>query len=138
MQHVTNLSRLSLPVLHDEDSTEVVHCQIKRPKLFDGGRGVCPAYADAVYLGEALDNYLFRDGNTTEPHGSLVEELKLRLGEVIPRSGIKSLWQWKIDAGWLKDQSESLYGLDPAEDVDESNWLEKGHFREPRGGPRIF
>ena len=25
-----------------------------------------------------------------------------------------------------------LYGLDPAEDVDESNWLGKGHFRQPR------
>ena len=154
---VTNLSQLSLPSLHEEDPTEVAYCQIRKPKegfrfydndndddkdnvsdgnAFDndtGPEGICPAYADALYLGEALDKILFRDKNSTEHHGDLIMKLKMRLTEVMPRSEKKTRTQWLNQLGWSMDRDESLYGLDPAEDVDESNWLEKGHYREPRG-----
>ena len=94
---------------------------------------IWPAYADALYLGEALDKILFRDEDSTEPHGDLIKKLEMRLTEVMPRSETRTEEQWRNQMGWFTDRSESLYGLDPAEDVDESNWLEKGHFREPRG-----
>ena len=154
---VTNLSQLSLPSLHEEDPTEVAYCQIRKPKegfrfydndndddkdnvsdgnAFDndtGPEGICPAYADALYLGEALDKILFRDKNSTEPHGDLIKKLEMRLTEVMPRSVTERPgWQSQYRFEGLRS-SESLYGLDPAEDVDESNWLEKGHLREPRG-----
>ena len=52
------------------------------------------------------------------------------LQEVKERSPRMVFDDWAIDNGFKVQKKEFIYTLDPSEDVDESNWREKGWFRK--------
>ncbi|KAL8754190.1 MAG: hypothetical protein Q9184_005190 [Pyrenodesmia sp. 2 TL-2023] len=94
--------------------------------------GFCPSSEDSIYLGEALDNILLWD--ETSPHSldSLTKVFEARRAEVHERSRLQNFRAWSYDNGWrVGDSRLKDHTLDPAEEVDESNWMEKGHFKKP-------
>lgn len=52
------------------------------------------------------------------------------LQEVGQRSPRIKLVDWKMENGLRYKREDLIYTLDPSEDVDESNWREKGWFRK--------
>ncbi|KAL9001673.1 MAG: hypothetical protein Q9188_005356 [Gyalolechia gomerana] len=104
-----------------------------------GEEGPCPSSEDSVYLGEAFDDVLFCDETSSSSldatsSSSLDATTKVfaaRLAEVQKRSPIKNFVTWELEAGWSVDWDRlTERTLDPAEDVDESNWMERGHFEK--------
>ena len=98
---------------------------------FSNPLGWCLSGEDSVYLGKTLHSILFWDQTSPTSITSLTEELDLQLGAVCQRDPKLSYKDWEESAGWRIRQPLSLCVLDPAEDVDRSNWLERGHFRPP-------
>ena len=93
---------------------------------------------DAAYLGQAYEKVLFPEDNTDAPAQS-VETFASRLKEVIPRCeemDSPGFWRWGYEMGFQIDLPENALVLDPSEDVDESNWKERGHFRTVTDNPR--
>lgn len=96
-----------------------------------------PNVEDMVYLGQAYEKVLFLEDYTDVPAQSL-ETFSSRLKEVMPRCEKVSETQWEYEMGLRIRLPKNALVLDPSEDVDASNWLERGHFgtvaRTPRHG----
>ena len=93
---------------------------------------------DAAYLGQAYEKVLLPEDNTDARARSL-ETFASRLKEVIPRCeemDNSQLARWEREIGLRLDPPENVLSLDPSEDVDESNWKERGHFRTVTDNPR--
>lgn len=118
-----------------EDLTQVVFYTDPDAKKGYGIKqtGWRPNDVDSVYLGQALENSLALDQDSLHAtRDDMVPELKRRMAEVSFRSRKSTVEEWQLSAGWRFEYGPSIYTLDPNEDVDESNWIEKGHFRIPR------
>lgn len=95
--------------------------------------GWCPNDEDSIYLGQALETILALDQDSLQAtRDDMVPELKRRMAEVSLRSRKSTVEEWEVSAGWRFEYGPSIYTLDPNEDIDDSNWMEKGHFRVPR------
>ena len=82
---------------------------------------------ESINLGAALDRLLFNK-NSDISRACLVAEFESRLSNVC-RDDRYSEWDdWALGAGW--STRDALCDLDPAEDVDETNWLQRGYFRQ--------
>ena len=90
---------------------------------------------DAVYLGQAYEKVLFPEDYNDAPAQSL-ETFTSRLEEVVPRCEKVDINQWEYEVGWRIVLPENTLTLDPSEDVDESNWKERGWFRTATTNPR--
>ena len=142
MRTVANLSvSFSRPTIPTDDTTTEVVFYVK--EKYDRPREIySPNSEDRIYLGQALERIWFRDETSTESLSSLLEELETQLEEVAQRSKksttrhqYPSILRRKLGA-----EKRALHGLDPTEDVDESNWFRTGHFRPreksvPEGHP---
>lgn len=96
-----------------------------------GKEGPCPSGEDSVYLGEAFDDVLLCDERSSSSLDATTKAFEARLAEVRKRSPTKNRWTRLLEAGWWADWSRlTERTLDPAEDVDESNWMEKGHYKK--------
>ena len=95
---------------------------------YKGREYSCSDVKDAVYLGQAYQKVLFPEDYTDAPAQSL-EIFTSRLKEVIPRCEKVSRPQWEYEMDLTIDPPENALTLDPSEDVDESNWKERGYFR---------
>lgn len=95
--------------------------------------GWCPKDEDSVGLGRGLENILALGQNSSEDTvAHMAQELESRVKEVCSYSTKSTLRAWAIAAGWRPEHGPSMLTLDPSEDVDDSNWMEKGHYRVPR------
>ena len=94
-----------------------------------------PNVNDTIYLGQAYEKILFPEDYTDAPAQSL-ETVCSRLKEVIPRCEEIDVVQWEYEVGIRIDRPKNALRLDPSEDVDESNWKERGHFRTVATTPR--
>ena len=83
-----------------------------------------------------VDRFLSYDPASNLSLDTLKNDLECQLRDVSQRSLVCSYSSWVYEAGWVIKKRRSQYGLDPTEDVDASNWLEKGYFR--RSAKRIF
>ena len=93
---------------------------------------------DAAYLGQAYEKVLLVEDNTDAP-GQSLETFASRLEEVISRCeemDVSQLRRWELEMGFGIDLPENTLVLDPSEDVDESNWKERGYFRTVTDNPR--
>ncbi|KAL8855295.1 MAG: hypothetical protein Q9178_008059 [Gyalolechia marmorata] len=91
-----------------------------------------PSSEDSIYLGEALDDILLWDETSPSSLDSLTKVFEARRAEVHERSRLRSLRNWSSDNGWYVYKKYLVeHRLDPAEEVDESNWMEKGYFKKP-------
>lgn len=120
-------------VLRQEEIVKVVFYFSENPDFPHFGPsiyGVCPSNDDSIYLGQALNSILFQADAFISPNSLRIEELKTLLWDVVERSHRRNFKDWEYGAGWKIDRSRlSSRPLDPTEDVDESNWMEKGHFK---------
>ncbi|KAI4184965.1 MAG: hypothetical protein L6R41_004400, partial [Letrouitia leprolyta] len=86
---------------------------------------------DSWYLGEAIDEILFWDESSSSSRDVLLEAFNARLAEVRERNSGNNYTERSHGAGWMiKKNRLSERNLDPSEDVDESNWTERGHFKK--------
>lgn len=120
----------------DQDSTEPTEL----PESIDPesawrrrrGRGVLLSTEDSEYVGSAMESWWSWDDTSSVTKHDMMDEIERRLTEVSQR-GERSWDGWaQRKNGSIIDNVPSLYTLDPTEDVDDSTWLEKGHFREPK------
>lgn len=86
-----------------------------------------PTLEDSIYLGEAFEEHLyaadFRD------HGSSTQIFRSRIEETRPRCKKVEREQWERQMGLRVDLPLDALTLDPSEDVNETNWRERGWFR---------
>ncbi|KAL8722593.1 MAG: hypothetical protein Q9225_000949 [Loekoesia sp. 1 TL-2023] len=120
-------------VLRQEDLTKVVfyfHDHHDDPNPRSGIHGVCPSSDDSIHLGQALYGILLKTYASKSSEIALSKELETLLWKLPTRGAWRNFRDWKYEAGWLIDSSRlSSRPLNPTEDVDESNWMEKGHFK---------
>ena len=98
--------------------------------LLDRRTGGCvrPGLEDSIHLGKAYEKVLFTEDfeeNPSESRNNFLSCLK----EVLPRCESVDHWQAERDIGYGMDIPPNFMVLDPSEDVDETNWREKGWFR---------
>ena len=117
--------RLSTPV-----KVMVLHTECGK---YEGCLRLTPE--DAVYLGQAYEKCFLQEDN---PDGCArsFEIFASRLKEVIPRCEEVHPAQWQYEVGRRVDPLDNALTLDPSEDVDESNWRERGYFRTETTNPR--
>ncbi|KAL8937887.1 MAG: hypothetical protein Q9216_004193 [Gyalolechia sp. 2 TL-2023] len=90
-----------------------------------------PSNEDSIYLGEALDDVLFWDETSSLSLDAVQQVFEERLAEVRNRSARKDIGVWVLETGWWVGTDRlTKRTLDPSEDVDESNWTERGHFKK--------
>lgn len=89
---------------------------------------------DSVDLGQGYEKVLIPEDYTDNSAQSF-ETFISRLKEVIPRCEDIDRVHWQYEVGVKIDLPENALTLDPSEDVDESNWKERGHFRTATGNP---
>ncbi|KAL9023859.1 MAG: hypothetical protein Q9196_006926, partial [Gyalolechia fulgens] len=95
----------------------------------------CPSSDDSVYLGEALDEMFLWDETSPLSIDEIAEVYEARLREVRKRSPRADYYTWMRENGWIISRNRLAEPtLDPAEDVDGSNWMEKGHFKKRKDG----
>lgn len=91
-----------------------------------GAEGImCPNHQDSVYLGKAYEKVLFPEDYPDEPAHTLKDYLT-RVQEVLPRCEKGDIVTWEYQIGLRVDLPENALTLDPSEDIDETNWQEKG------------
>ncbi|KAL8942534.1 MAG: hypothetical protein Q9211_001345 [Gyalolechia sp. 1 TL-2023] len=124
--HMASDPQRSHLILDEKDVTKVVSLQISEPT-----KRSCPSSKDSVYLGEALDEILFWDETSPSSLAEIREVFEARLVEVRKRSPRRDYFTWMHENDWRVDSSRlTARTLDPSEDVDGSNWMERGHFKE--------
>lgn len=81
---------------------------------------------DSLYLGQAYEKVLFFEDYPDTPLRTLMNEFLARVQEVFPRCKEANTYEWIRQMGLRGEPSDGALTPDPAEDIDESNWLEKG------------
>ncbi|KAL8846978.1 MAG: hypothetical protein Q9221_007964 [Calogaya cf. arnoldii] len=124
------ISGQSCPFPEEQDIPEVIltlDLNYKRETF-----GFRPSSEDSMYLGEALNDILMWDKTSSSSLDSLAKVSEARRAEVHKRSQRLIYQKWVADVGYKVDESLlTEHTLDPAEEVDGSNWREKGHFKKP-------
>jgi len=90
---VADLIFFSLPLIHEENITEVLFCfwdEMNENENEFEMQGVRPTGKDPIYLGQAVDRILLWDETSPTPMCSLMEELDSRLKEVRQMGNISS------------------------------------------------
>lgn len=87
---------------------------------------LCPNPGDSLYLGQAFEKALFFEDHEDTTLQTLSNELVTRLREVFPRCEKVKQVAWMCERGFYGDFDPETLTPDPAEDIDESNWVEKG------------
>ena len=88
-----------------------------------------PNHEDSILLGKAYEKVLFRE-DYAEDRSKKYDDLRSCLEEVLPRCETVAWEQWERDLGLHVDLPPNAMVLDPSEDVDQTNWREKGWFRK--------
>ena len=88
-----------------------------------------PNVEDSIHLGQAYEKVLFPEDYAEDPAKSRNDFISC-LDEVIPRCDFVEWSQWARDIGYGVELPEDAMVLDPSEDVDETNWRERGWFRK--------
>ncbi|KAL8792905.1 MAG: hypothetical protein Q9195_004482 [Heterodermia aff. obscurata] len=101
----------------------------------DPGTCLRPTPEDSIYLGQAYEKVLFPEDYTDAPAQSL-ETFVSRVKAVFPRCKKVDEPQWEYEKGLLIDLPDNTLTLDPSEDVNETNWQERGWFRTTTRNPR--
>lgn len=92
---------------------------------------MCPNFEDSIYLGQAGEKVLFSDSRSDmEALQVSIKELSARVKEVFPRCERVDRKELEYKMGLRIDLDKDAPTLDPSEDVDESNWRERGYFRK--------
>ena len=85
---------------------------------------------ESILLGQKLEDMWSTDA---DPSVSKSEALKIfgkKLQEVSGRSASMDINDWAVKNELKFKEKDLIYTFDPFEDVDESNWREKGWFRK--------
>lgn len=91
-----------------------------------------PIHEDSLYIGEPCEKLLFREEYPNISIETLQAEFFARLEEVSQRSVIIYCQDRERRTGAFVDLDYDAPVLDPSEEIDESNWREKGLFRYAR------
>ena len=135
---MSNLTKLkynhSQTVLDKGDPTKVLFYleeNDNQSPISENPKGVCPSSEDSVYLGQAVNDILFgRDTASTSSINASKGALESLLVEVGKRSPTMGIREWEYKAGWrIHKWRLTSCPLDPTEEIDESNWMEKGYFK---------
>ena len=95
-----------------------------------GGDSMRPNLEDSIRLGKAYEKVLFQEDYAEGPVKSRDDFISC-LEEVFPRCESVRWQQGHRDIGYSMDLPPNAMVLDPSEDVNETNWQEKGWFRTP-------
>ena len=109
----------SRPSITHEGPTKVIFCPYSKGWVIND--------KESIELGAVLDRLLFYDENLDISTESLLTEFESRLSNVCRKTPTSDLHRWALEAGWAIE--DALCALDPAEDIDETNWLQRGYFR---------
>lgn len=106
----------------------LIDIDLQGPDISLQGAAFLPAREDSIYLGEACEEYLFA---AEHDHGSIpiTQNFCSRIEETLPRCTPVDRLQWERQMGLRADYFPDVLNLDPSEDVDETNWRERGWFR---------
>ena len=100
-----------------------------RPPIY---AAVHPSGEDSVYLGQALDDIIMWDESSFSSLDSLKKEFEARRADVHKHTACRQRLDYDIIiSSRFEDSFLTEHTLDPAEEVDGSNWREKGHFKKP-------
>lgn len=91
--------------------------------------GIALTYEESVYTGELCEKLLFREEHPDFKTKSLQTEFYERLEEISLRDERADYCDWEYRIGLDADIDWNAPTLDPSEEIDESNWREKGLFR---------
>ena len=81
-------------------------------------------------MGQKLEEVWFADADPSVSKYEAWKNFEEQLQEVSDRSTSMDIDDWALKNGFNFKVEDSIYTLDPSEDVDESNWREKGWFRK--------
>ena len=121
----------SIPSICQEEVSEVLFCidRIVRPVSHEIAKGHAFESIDSVHLGQALDQVILYNKDSRKSRDDLIEVFEHQLTEA--GQGREEIWfgEWQVQIGWRTDALDPICALDPAEDVDQTNWRERGYFR---------